>query len=224
MVRICSFEASISAGKTTLIENIMKKVKGNKKYILVPEPVEEWRSIYLKDGRDFLAAYYDNINENALSFQLVALFTRRQLMLKKIKEAEEIEKVIGEECILITERTVLSDYHTFAKMLISQGHIHEHGAIAYKMWFDVFSKEFNISKALYIKVSPETCFDRIHIRNREGEDGISLKYLKDLHHVHETFYDEVLSKLDCKVISNDHDLNSVEYDMMICDVINFFNL
>ena len=223
MVRICSIDASISAGKTTLISRIMEKVSGDRKFMLVPEPVDDWRKIHLKDGRDFLTAYYDNIGENALSFQIVALFTRRQLMLEKIKEAEEIEKEIGEEVIIITERTILSDYHTFATMLINQGYIHEHGSIAYKIWFDLFSKEFNISKALYIRISPELCFNRIHVRNREGEDGISLKYLKDLHHVHEVFYNNILINLDCKVVSNENKLDSQEYELMIYEIIEFFS-
>jgi len=222
MVRICSLDAVIGAGKSVFIENIFNIIKDNKKYLYLAEPLDTWKNIVLSCGRDFLSAYYDNIPLNSLSFQMVALLTRTEMMKEKIEEALKIEEEIGEEVIIITERTIMSDYYTFTKMLISQGHINEHGKIAYEMWFNKFSKDFKISKAIYMKVSPETCRERITTRNREGEDGISLKYLKDLNQEHENFYESYLSKIDCKVIYNDHNIGSDKYNNMVKDVIDFF--
>ena len=223
MVRICSIDSNIGAGKSKIIENIFIKVKDNKKYIFVPEPLDDWKKIILSDGCDFLTSYYDNISSNALSFQMVALFTRREAMNKKIEEAKKIEEEIGEEVIIITERTIMSDFYTFTKMLITQGHINEHGKIAYEMWFNIFSKEIELSKSLYIRISPNLCRDRISIRNRIGEDSISLKYLKDLDKEHENFYENYLITIDCKVISNEFKLDSAEYNSMIGDIIKFFS-
>lgn len=223
MVRICSIDAVIAGGKSTLIDGILQKVKDDKKFMLVPEPVGIWCSIKLSTGKDFLAAFYDDMHTNALSFQIVALYTRRQLMLQKIKEAEEIEKEIGEEVILITERTILSDYYIFTKMLIEQGVISEHGKIAYEMWYNDFSKEVHINKSIYIRISPTVCFNRVQKRNRNGEDGITLDYLEDLHKFHEIFNEQILSKADSKIISNEFELGTSEYDLLLDEVIKYFS-
>ena len=55
-------------------------------------------------------------------------------------------------------------------MLIEQGVINEHDKIAYEMWYNNFSHKI--------------CFNRIHLRNREGEKEITLKYLENFYKFH----------------------------------------
>ena len=223
MVKIVSIEANIGAGKSTLISNILKKVNGNSKFLLVPEPVDKWMNIKDSNGDNILEAFYKNKQKVSLSFQLIALFTRMELIVQKIKEAEEIEKQTGKEVILITERTIKSDYHIFAKMLSDSGDICEHGILAYKMWNEKFDKEIVVSKFLYINIPPEICQKRIKRRSRNGEENIDIKYLEHCHSFHEIFYKDVLSKLDTKVIDTTLcEPGTDDYDELVEDVINFF--
>lgn len=222
MVRVISLEASIGAGKTTIINKLMKRNQGN--YILIPEPVEDWKNIMIGD-QNILEAFYNDMKSVALPFQLIALITRRELFIKKIKEAEELEKQIGKEVILITERTVHSDRYIFANMLYKDGMISEAGIIAYNMWNDIFSKEAEINKTIYINVPPEVCYERVKIRNRKGEDKISLSYLRECQHAHNEFYKKHISKQDHIVIDTSGIIvGTVEYEELLNRLIEYINL
>ena len=222
MVKIISIEADIGAGKTTLINSLIERHEGN--YILIPEPVDQWKTIMIGD-QNILEAFYNDMVTVALPFQLIALITRRELFVKKMKEAEELEKTTGKEVYLISERTVHSDKYIFAKMLYKDGFISEPGIIAYNMWNDIFSKEAIIDKTIYINTPPEVCFERIKIRNRQGEDKITLEYLRECQKAHDDFYEEHISKNDHVVIDTSGILvGTIEYDNLLNSLIAYINL
>lgn len=222
MVKIISIEADIGAGKTTLINSLIERHEGN--YILIPEPVDQWKTIMIGD-QNILEAFYNDMVTVALPFQLIALITRRELFVKKMKEAEELEKTTGKEVYLISERTVHSDKYIFAKMLHKDGFISEPGIIAYNMWNDIFSKEAIIDKTIYINTPPEVCFERIKIRNRQGEDKITLEYLRECQKAHDDFYEEHISKNDHVVIDTSGILvGTIEYDNLLNSLIAYINL
>lgn len=235
MVRVCSIEANISCGKTTLIKRIMERVNqtdDGERYILVDEPTAEWEKIIDSSGKGILHAFYDNQDSIALPFQFIALITRRQKIMEKLKEAEELEKKINmgvandekKEVIILTERTIHSDYYIFAKMLSAQGKINEHGLIAYKLWYDIFCKEVEINKFVYININPDTCYSRVKVRSREGEDKITLEYLTQCQNAHDAFFEKFISKTDHLIIDNtDIHKDSEEYEGMVDDVISYLN-
>lgn len=220
MVKIVSLESGIGGGKTTMIDNLMKHKKSHR-FLLVKEPVELWMQIKNKAGDDILSAFYNNKHENSLPLQLIALLTRRNLLLEKIAEAELIERETGDEVFLITERTVRSDYYIFAKSLHREGHINEFGMIAYTLWNEIFSKETIVSATIYLRVTSEECAKRIIKRNRPGEENIPIEYLQELYDAHEEFYHEEMSKGKCFVCSNDFNVGSEEYENQIDDIVKF---
>lgn len=220
MVKIVSVESGIGGGKTTMIDNLMKH-KDAHRFLLVKEPVDLWMQIKNKAGEDVLSAFYRDKHENALPLQLIALLTRRQLLLEKIAEAEIKERETKEEVFLITERTVRSDYYIFAKSLNREGHINEFGMIAYSLWNNIFSQESNVSATIYLKVEPEECARRIKNRNRPGEENIPLEYLQELYDAHEEFYAEEMSKGKCFVCANQYRVGTKEYELMIDDIVRF---
>lgn len=224
MVRIVSIEASIAAGKSTLIEAIMEKLKGNERYILIPEPVDDWKEIKV-DDKDILSCFYSNMTEVALPFQLIALLTRRNKIIEKIKEAKGREKRIGKEVILITERTVVSDRYIFAQMLYESNFISKYGILAYQMWNDEFSKESKTGKIIYLTTPPEVCFNRVKQRARPGEEGITLDYLKMCQRAHDRFYEEHISKNDHKIVDTSNIIKGTsEFNQLVEDSIKYFDL
>ena len=221
MVKVISLESDIGAGKTTLINKLMERNEGN--YILIDEPVEIWKTIMI-GNQNILEAFYNDMATVALPFQLIALITRRELFIKKMKEAKELEKTLGREVYLITERTVHSDRYIFANLLYKDGFISESGMIAYNMWNDIFSKEVIINKTIYINISPEVCFERIKIRNRQGEDKITLEYLRECQKAHDIFYEEYISKNEHIVINNSGIIvGTPDYEKLVDDIILYIN-
>lgn len=228
-IKICSFESNVGGGKSTLINKIMERVKSFEypeceRYILIDEPVDEWKTIMV-DGQDILSHFYENMKEVSLPFQLIALLTRYRLFEKKIKEAKELSEKLGKTIIIITERTIHSDKHIFATMLHKDGFINNSGMKAYEMWNDEFSKTTNIDKIVYINTPPEICFERIKIRNRSGEESISLNYLKECQKAHDKFYEDIISKNSNMVIDTSKIINGTpEYEKLVDSVIDYFNL
>ena len=223
MVKVISFESNISCGKSTLIENVIKAVVDDPRYMVVPEPVDQWKTIMVND-QNILEAFYNDMATVALPFQLIALITRRQLFLEKIKEAEKIESETGKEVILITERTITSDRYIFAKMLNKDGFISDAGMVAYNLWNDIFSKEISTDKIIYINIPPEICLERVRQRNRKGEDKITLEYLQDCQNAHDEFYEDHIRHSDHKVVDTTIALlGTKEYDDLIRDIIDYIN-
>lgn len=223
MVKIISVESNIGAGKSTIIEYIMKrKQTDNHIFILVEEPVNEWKNIKV-NGKEILTAYYEDILNVALPFQLIALLTRKKLFDKKIKEANIIEQETGKEVFLITERTIYSDKYIFAEMLHNDGFINDAGMVAYNLWNSEFSKNFTVDKILYINISPEICLERILKRSRPGENNITIDYLEKCQKAHDLFYNNMISKNDNLTIDNvDIIPGTKEYDSLIDRIIEYF--
>jgi deoxyadenosine/deoxycytidine kinase len=57
----------------------------------------------------------------------------------------------------------------------------------YCKWFNQFIDETDVSGFIYLKTTPETCVNRVTIRNREGESGIPPEYLLNCHRYHESW-------------------------------------
>ena len=60
----------------------------------------------------------------------------------------------------------------------------------YLTLFDEFAAEFEVNKVVYIRTDPDKCYERIHLRAREGEELIPLAYLEECHRYHEEFLDK----------------------------------
>jgi ribonuclease HI len=64
----------------------------------------------------------------------------------------------------------------------------------YTMWFNEFLDELKLGGIIYVNANPKTCFDRVKIRNREGEN-IPLEYLQKCHDYHESWLSCIENKL-----------------------------
>ena len=55
------------------------------------------------------------------------------------------------------------------------------------MSFEEFSKNYTIDTIVYVKTDPQICYERIHKRNRTGEETIPLSYLNECNEYHDNF-------------------------------------
>ena len=174
---IISIEGNIGSGKTTLLNELKKTLKNNKKIVFIREPVDEWANIVDYAGKSILECFYKDSDKYAFSFQMLAGFTRLANLELAIKNNPNA-------IVFITERSLETDRSVFAKMLYESGSISDMDMQIYIKWYKSFAI-FKINKIIYVKTSPEICYERIKRRSRKGENIIPLKYLQKCDSYHE---------------------------------------
>jgi deoxyadenosine/deoxycytidine kinase len=186
--KIVSIEGNIGSGKSTLLENLRKHYNDNCHVVFLKEPVDDWEKIKDNQGNTMLKKFYADQDKYSFPFQMMAYISRLKILRDTIKEITS--KNSAENYVIITERSLYTDKHVFAKMLHDQGKIEDVCYQIYLNWFDEFAKDFPINYTVYVQTDPTNCYARIHKRAREGEEVIPLAYLKDCHSYHEEFLDE----------------------------------
>ena len=175
---IISLDGNIGAGKSTLLAEIRKSIPELR---VVDEPVGQWTALKNGNGKNLLELFYEDKKRWAYTFQNCAILTR----LKNIKEAVEELNANGKgPQVILTERSVLTDKYVFAQMLRDSGDMDDLEWELYDSWFSIFSKQHQVNGIIYLSTSSTTSKDRIHIRNRQGEDRIQLDYLDALDRQH----------------------------------------
>jgi deoxyadenosine/deoxycytidine kinase len=171
---IISLDGNIGAGKSTLLAEIRKHFHD---VHLVDEPVGQWTALKNAEGKSLLELFYEDKKRWSYTFQNCAILTR----LKNIQEAvENLDTTLKGPQVIITERSVLTDKHVFAEMLRDAGDIDPLEWELYESWFNIFGKKYPVKGIVYLSTSSTTSKERIHIRNRHGEDKIGLDYLDAL--------------------------------------------
>jgi len=194
---IISLEGNIGIGKSTLLDNL-EKYYDDKNVIFLREPVDEWMKIKDSSGISILSHFYLDPQKYGCSFQLVVLKTMYELLSNTIKENLNCE-------LIICERSVLSSYHVFAKMMLNE--------IEFKI-FESFYSQYNSlvpHKVIYLDTSAKICSQRIEKRNREGEQNIDLVYLKKCEKYHHEWLNTLSqTETDILIINIDSNIN---YDL-----------
>jgi deoxyadenosine/deoxycytidine kinase len=180
---IISLDGNIGAGKSTLLAEIRKSIP---EIYVVDEPVGQWTALKNESGKNLLELFYEDKRRWAYSFQNCAILTR----LKNIKDAvEHLNQTSTGPRVILTERSVLTDKYVFAQMLRDAGDIDALEWELYDSWFNIFSAQHKVNAIVYLSTSSTTSNERIHIRNRLGEDKIHLDYLDALDRQHKKWID-----------------------------------
>lgn len=172
--RILALEGNIGAGKTTLLRHIRENYP---EIIIIDEPVDTWETITDTDGKNILQYFYGDMTRWSYTFQNVALLTRIQ-NIERALHANPTAK------FFLMERSYLTDRNVFAKMLHRDGKMSDLEMNIYMKWYDHFTTKYPIDTILWLDTNVQTCIERIHRRNRSGEEGISEEYLTHLDSAH----------------------------------------
>ena len=176
-VKIFSIEGNIGSGKSTLVSQLKSNMNSissediennSDKIFYLAEPVDIWESIKDEDGKNIIEKFYADQKKYAFSFQLMAYVSRLHELKKAIQSGNKI---------IICERSIYTDKNVFAKMLFDNKNIEKVNYEIYLKWFDEFTNDIPKIKYIYVKTSPEKCYERVIKRNRKGET-IPLEYLK----------------------------------------------
>jgi deoxynucleoside kinase len=210
--QIVSIEADIGAGKSTFLRLLNKYYP--EKFCIIYEPLDKWLSQTNKDGQNILELLYTDIKRWAYTFQHNAFLTRVQ----KIEQERDDTKCI------VTERSVLSDFHVFAKMLKDQGNIDELEYSIYLNWMDFLNEKYKTipNKIVYLRTSPETAHQRLRKRSRDEEKSVSLEYLRQVTEYHEKW---LLKEENIEVIvidgNQDFEENEERFKEMVREIFGF---
>ena len=158
----------IGAGKTTLATALAKELNLPVHY----EPVTD--NVYLAD-------FYKDMSKYAFPLQIY-------LLNKRFKQQQQI---VWNGRGGVQDRTIYEDT-VLAKMLAKSGHMSQRD---YETYLSLFSNMSHFMKKpniiVHLDVSPEQSMDRIKMRSRGCESGMSLDYLKALHQAYEEFISDI---------------------------------
>lgn len=177
MTVIISIEGNIGSGKSTLVSELQTHFANNSDIGFLQEPIDIWNGIKDENGTTILEKFYKDNEKYAFQFQIMAFTSRLSL----IKEA-----LSKNYKFIITERSLYTDSHIFAKMLYDDKKISEIEYSIYKLLYNQFINEMPVTQIIYVKAQPTTSFERVIKRNRTGEN-IPLEYLERCHSYHENW-------------------------------------
>lgn len=173
---LISIDGNISAGKSFLMAKL--KELNLEDVLFIPEPLDYWESLKTSDNKSLLELFYSDMHRWAYTFQNCALLSRHLLIENAIKNNPDKK-------IFITERSIETDNKIFAKMLHDDGILNSLEFNLYQHWFEmVKSKSTPVSGIIYVSTNPDLSLERLHIRNRSGEESVSIEYLKKLDNYH----------------------------------------
>lgn len=186
-------EGNIGSGKSTLL-----KMLADQNIHTSQEPVADWLSFKDNTNTSVFDKYYNNPSRYAYVFQMHVMLTR----------LEQCKNNYGKKHV--SERSVFTDKNIFADMLHEQGVMDDIEHRVFLSWFrHVVEMIPQIKGWIYLRVDPETCFERVRARDRQSEDNISLDFLKALHEKHEQWFLKKNEEHNVLIIE-DNDQDAVE--------------
>ena len=197
-------EGNIACGKSTLTRMLSARFK---ECNFVQEPVEEWMGIKDNNGVNLLDHFYKDTKKWAFPFQMTTFITRVQ----------KIANLPKNETSFI-ERSVFTDRYCFAENLYETGYLNEIEWKLYTDWFSWLGNTFQFKPDLYIylKTTPEMCFNRLKKRSRNEENNVSLEYLTQLHQRHEKWLNTGINEKVIVINANiEFETDSARFDEIV---------
>jgi deoxyadenosine/deoxycytidine kinase len=170
--KVILLEGNIGAGKST----VGRMLKASGAFDFIEEPVSTWQSGF---ASNLLEAFYRDMHRWSFTFQILAFITRA-------KTWQEV-LALTDHSRVVLERSVFTDRQVFAT------NMHRIGAMTETEWqvycglWDFLVSNYCVQPdcILYLRTPAEECLERIRIRDRGEESGITLEYLRQLEALHD---------------------------------------
>lgn len=167
-------EGNIGAGKSTLLRILGEHLPVD----IVSEPTDKWQKVGA--AGNLLDLFYKDTPRWAYTFQSYAFVSRIQTIL-------EHQQAHADGVTQVLERSVYCDRFCFAKNCYEAGLMSALEWQIYQEWFSWLVENYTQKPSgfIYLKTSPQVCFERLSKRGRSEEAAIPLEYLVSLHNKHE---------------------------------------
>lgn len=168
-------EGNIGVGKSTfltLVEQYCPQLSA------IPEPKENWAT--QATGQSLLGNFYQDPQRWAYTIETLAMICRVK---------DHLREQVNPNPNRIMERSVYSGHFCFAMNDNASGYLTNLEWDIYLKWVD-FLVHRQCKPPLgfiYLRATPQVCFDRMKKRNRKGEEALSLDYMTKLGMWHEKF-------------------------------------
>ena len=167
-------EGPIGVGKSTLLDNLEALNKPG--VVTLKEPVDEWKSVQVAEGKNMLQGMYDLTISSAL-FQLSILQSRFGPLVRAL--------TYNDTRIVVSERGPWSEKLVFAKSNLSTSefscYTYAHGSLI-KDLFPIVGEVAVLF--LYLDLPTDAIIERIKARGRDEEKNIKPEYLNRLAEAH----------------------------------------
>lgn len=153
-----SVEGNIGCGKSELLRRL-----ATLGYYVVPEPVVQWQPM--------LSLFYGAKQRWAMAMNLTAL-----------ESFQTVPETAPDGGPVICERSPLSCIQVFSRLQRNEGLMTEKEWQLCQDLHDLVSWTPDV--IVYLVTPVTTCLNRVHLRNRPGEEGIDFDYMTKLHNAH----------------------------------------
>lgn len=162
-------EGNIASGKTTCLEFFSNSTDIE----VLTEPVPKWRNVR---GHNPLGLMYQDACRWGFTLQTYVQLT----MLDQHTRPQTLP-------VRLMERSIYSARYVFVENLYRSGKMPKVDYVVLSEWFDWIVRNIDVSIDLivYLRTTPETCYQRLKMRCREEEKVIPLEYLDAIHHLYE---------------------------------------
>ena len=209
-VPIISVEGCIGSGKSTFLNYLNKNIDS---IAVLKEPLDSWQNV---EGENILSSMYKNPKQHTFLFQMYALLTILQQNTNSLDvKAKIIERHMGYRCF-IENSYQLGTLSKVEFSVLCQW-------INYLCTFPYLNMTSDL--IIYLKTSPETCFERMKKRNRNEEQNVAFDYIANLHKIHDQFIMNKTLNPKCEliVIDANQDLKDLTlvYDEVKDKIVKF---
>ncbi|CAH1795307.1 unnamed protein product [Owenia fusiformis] len=164
-----SVEGNIGCGKSTCL----KYFQNSPNVEALREPLHLWCNVR---GHNALELLYQDPKRWSFSFNTYVQLTRLNMHEHKT-----------EKPVKMLERSLYSTRYCFVENDMRSGILSPLEGAVLSEWFDftIANRDCHVDLIVYLRASPEICYDRIRKRNRKEEKCVPFQLIKDLHDLHE---------------------------------------
>jgi len=168
-------EGNIGAGKSTFLQLIAKHAPH---ISVILEPMHNWQR--QTEGQSLLVNFLGNPKRWAYTMETLTMMCRVK---------DHLQEQSNPNPMRIMERSIYSGHYCFALNGYESGYMKEVEWKMYTSWFNFLipGKCRPPQGFIYLKIDPEVAYERIAKRSREGENKITLDYLRAIDQKHDDF-------------------------------------
>lgn len=179
-----SVEGNIGCGKTTLLSYFepFSTVEA------IKEPINKWTNVH---GHNALELLYKDPKRWSFSFNNYALLTRLQM-----------HEHVPATPVKMLERSIYSTRYVFVENSYQSGSLAglEHAVLDEMFCHILKTRKVEVDLIVYLRASPEVCYERLRRRNRKEENTVPYDFIKRLHDLHEDWLIKELHPVPGKLL------------------------